>query len=306
MLDGGVVPHQQVADRPAVPVDEAVLHDQVGEPVDQRERFRVVHAVYADALALADVKRLAAGLRVRAGDRMAGVGVPVDLRLGHGDRLFHAAFLGGEAVDRLQALDAAAGFPVERVIGRRGACEERGAQRLARIVVRHLQGVEQGPARRLRRVGHVRVPVAAGVGIAERPAAPVPQVRHLEHFRHAFERMLVEGVDLDLPEAAGEGQQLVRRQRLAPETEHAVAVERRLARLEHLIGQRRRQVHAEHVRPHRRAARTDFETGVVGSHRKPPETVRRYSPRNRPACKLPASMRRSSSAATRGTSFTGS
>ena len=40
MLDSGVVPHQQVADGPAVAVDEPVLDDEVREPVDQRKRFR--------------------------------------------------------------------------------------------------------------------------------------------------------------------------------------------------------------------------------------------------------------------------
>src|SRR6266436_1084738 len=76
-----VVPHQEIADLPFVPIKKLGAQAVGVELGDQLDRLVLRHALDADALSGGDVKRLPPGVGVGAYDRMGDVGGLVDLRL---------------------------------------------------------------------------------------------------------------------------------------------------------------------------------------------------------------------------------
>ena len=73
MLGHAVVPHQEIADPPAVPVAELRPRDELAQFLDERQALFVCHAANPDALAFAHVDRLAAGDGMRPDDGVLDV-----------------------------------------------------------------------------------------------------------------------------------------------------------------------------------------------------------------------------------------
>src|SRR6516162_3100074 len=73
MLHHAVVPHQQVANPPAMAVAELLAWNHFGKLLNQRQALGVRHAADADAFALAHIDRLAAGHWVGANHRVFDV-----------------------------------------------------------------------------------------------------------------------------------------------------------------------------------------------------------------------------------------
>jgi len=86
VLDRAVVPDDEVADPPPVPVLELRPDDLVGEALDERHRLLVRHPLDADALPFAHVEGLRPAHRVGAGDGMDRVRMAGDLLGGQLDR----------------------------------------------------------------------------------------------------------------------------------------------------------------------------------------------------------------------------
>jgi hypothetical protein len=124
---------------------------------------------------------------------------------------------------------------------------------------RHRDGIEHVGESDGAAVGHVGVPVLAGVGEAERPAVAgdVGEDHHL--------RMLVvlergaDDVDLELAEAAAEGLERGGVEPLAWEAQDAVAAERAENDAEVPLAQRLRQVEAFDRRPERWSGGFDLD-----------------------------------------------
>src|SRR5258708_17794075 len=70
MLHRAIVPHQQVAPPPTVPVDELRLHDVIGKGADQRLGLFRGDPLDAGAVVTHGVEALAPGLRMGAHDRV--------------------------------------------------------------------------------------------------------------------------------------------------------------------------------------------------------------------------------------------
>jgi hypothetical protein len=128
------------------------------------------------------------------------------------------------------------------VIGGVHAGELGGAERLA-VPPRNADAVEHVGEGDLAAVGHVGVPVLAGIGEAEGLAV----LDDVGERHHLGMRRVLEGVrDVDLERAEAAGKRLERGgiEMLAGEAQDAVAAERRQQHAEFRIAERLRQVHA--------------------------------------------------------------
>ena len=130
---------------------------------------------------------------------------------------------------------------------RRGGAGELGIAERQPEQVGDFARVEHGPARRPRRVAHVAVPVLAGAADADRLAV-LGQVRDDDDLRSVrYAPALAENVELDLAEAAREGDLLRWRDILVAEKDDAMLVIRTLDRGEGRIVERLGQIDAANL-----------------------------------------------------------
>src|SRR5437016_7120279 len=154
MLDHAVVPHQEIANAPVVPVAEFRSRDEFTQFLDEGQALLVRHAANADTLTFAHVYSLASGHGMGPNYRMLDVWHILDriCELAAG-----SVFLGPGAVDRPQASKLFLHLRRQRVVGS-GGTGKYGVTERAPILDRNFAGVEQRSARRRLRIGHVRVP----------------------------------------------------------------------------------------------------------------------------------------------------
>ena len=127
-------------------------------------------------------------------------------------------FLGASAVDGAQAGELSLQLGRKRVVGGGGAGKDRVAERVA-VLDRDLARVEERAARRRLGVRHVGVPGAARIGVSDRLAVHDDVGEH-EDLGMAGQRELGARADLELAEAAREGDLLLGRERLIAEHQH--------------------------------------------------------------------------------------
>jgi hypothetical protein len=101
MLDGAIVPQQQIARPPLMAIDEGRLDDMLGKRRDQRLGFLGLDALYPGAVVTHDVEAFASGMGMRRDDWMGDRRVAVDLRLLGRKR----ALAAGEVEHRTPTLD---------------------------------------------------------------------------------------------------------------------------------------------------------------------------------------------------------
>src|SRR5215813_7688673 len=157
MLGHAVVPHQEIANAPVVPVTEFRSRNDFTKFLDKGQAFLVRHAVNADALAFAHVDGLASGHGMGPNYRMLDVPHVLD-RIG--ELAAGSVFLGPGAVDRAQASELFLHLRRQRVVSS-GGTGKYGVTERAPILDWNFAGVEQRSARRRLRIGHVRVPASA-------------------------------------------------------------------------------------------------------------------------------------------------
>ena len=232
MQHRGIVPDDDVAAAPAIAEDVLGPRRLDAEPMEQLDRLAVGHAVDPDRHLVIEIERLAAGDRMGPHHRVPLIG---QRRLRRSRRAGHRLFLpaqraqpvdaislrrclrgigGVEMLLLLVAVDGpAAGQPAllalrQRLVGRVHV----GEQGLAAFL-RHVDGIEQRGDRRLALEGVIGMPMRAGAVTADRSSRPadIGQDIDLGAIRQAVG---VGEEGLELAEIAGEGHELLRRQRL--------------------------------------------------------------------------------------------
>jgi hypothetical protein len=116
MLHGAIVPQQQIARPPLVPIDEGRLHDMLGERRDQGLGFLSLDALDPGTVVAHDVQAFASGIGMRPDDRMGDRRVAVDFRLLGRKR----ALAAGEIEHRTPTLDPPAQRLWQGIPGRGG------------------------------------------------------------------------------------------------------------------------------------------------------------------------------------------
>jgi hypothetical protein len=227
-VDGGaVVPEHQVMRLPAVPVLELRLDHVCEQPAQQRVALRPLQLGDVGGEALIDEQRLAAGGGVDPHHRMGHRRHRLGLVRGQAGPqralglLRHVA--GAVVVHGREAFDLRLGGVVQRVIGRGHADEQRVA-----LDRRQRLGVQQRSQARLGLVGQVGMPVAPGIGQAQRLAILPRLVRDDQDLRMPGQVEMVLHMDLQLAEAAAEVDVLLRRDPLVAEHHDRVRLEQRL------------------------------------------------------------------------------
>src|SRR4051812_5980009 len=117
MLGHAVVPHQEIADAPVVPVAELRSCNEFTKFLDDGQAFLVRHAANADTLAFTHVDGLASGYGMGPDDRMLDVRHVLD-RIG--ELAAESVFLGPGAVNRAQASELFLHLRRQRVVSSGG------------------------------------------------------------------------------------------------------------------------------------------------------------------------------------------
>ena len=195
-----VVPNEDVVLAPLVAVDEFRPRRVPVQVFDQRAAFFFGHAVEAFHF-LAKVERLAPGLGMHAHHRLRDRRVDAFLFGGvRGGSGIVADFPRAGQMNAVQIGDQLLHAFRQRVVGHGHVGEQRVAADFRQVVA-----AQQRAHRRMRRVGKVRMPLAAGVAAARRRAVRVGPVGDQQQLR--IIRMPVAGqrvVPVQLAEAAAE------------------------------------------------------------------------------------------------------